>query len=485
MKKTFNKIIRIIAGITFVFLFACLASLNGWFFYDLGSKIPLSDEYNLAIPFLIMGVAISIIASLTSMVYGKVSLIAGLAFHALSIGITYTSTNFALDSQSIESSKGQLALQLAKEKARLADQKLNQSNKQAEAAKAGIGNPDTAKIMQMQAREIEAVKNKRALNSNGNYAGTVWEVTNGCTKTKGFYARNYRQDCDDINKNIPYKYKNMLVQASKVGTALIQGQKALDNKQKALSEQQEAIKNQKPTIELPVIVDDEKLNKQYVTLIIAVMFETALIILEWLISGKIGLEKPSKKRKNAGMTSVRNRYDFEKNGTTSRTGRYSSIIHLFGATDLLRTIRAKNRTIARRTNDLKKKEKALKKAEAELNKMPVVSGAKLMRQMQGWHIMKVFNECGKRVNQQDAAVIALICRTYKAGDTLGIQKVYKAVSELPECADKAPSRKQITDAIDKMRDVLVYDEKKQKTSVARWIDKPELVDKIGEMKIAA
>ncbi len=478
-KKILKRLFFSVSLLTFVMLFSCLSILNGWFFFDLGSNIPLSDNFTLAIPFLIMGIAVSIIASITSMVHGRVAFIAGLAFHALSVGITYTSINFALDVQSTDAAKSQQLLSLAKEKAHLADQQLAQSDKQVAAAKAGIGNADTAKIMAMRDREIEAAKNKIALNSNGHKAGTVWGMTNGCTKTGGFYAKKYKSVCDDINIHIPYRYKNMLVQASNIGTSLVRGEKALDKKEKALNEQNKAIENQKAAIVLPVILSDKELNKQYITLIIALLFEVALVILEWLLSGKIGTKKQPKTAQNACTELVQGRYKEENLGTKARTGKFSSIARLFGVNELLSAIRAKNRTIARGKKDLKKKEAELNKARAELGKMNIVEGAKAMREMTGFHVSRIFTDTGQKIGQEEAGVVALICRTYREGESLAQHKTYNAVRNLPECKEANPSRAQIKNAIEKMAGVLIEPERKV------WINRGKIYDLIGQIRIAA
>lgn len=485
MKTTIQKIIFAVSSLTFAALFSCLAVLNGWFFYDLGGKIPLADNYTLAVPFLIMGMAVSVIASLTSMASGKIPVIAGLIFHAVSIGITYTSINFALDSQSSEVFKSEQSFKIADEQAALAEKMLIQSEKQVEAAKAGIGNAAAADLLEQQRAELDAAKSKPAYNSNGKYAGTVWEMTNGCTKATGFYAKNYAADCENINKTIPYKYKRMLVQVSEVGTQLVQGQKALEKQEKALHDKLEASKNHTPVIELPVLLDDKEQNKQLVTLLIALMFEIGLVILEWLLSGKIGAKNTPKTAEKAGTQPVQERYKPVQAPVQAGTSPLKAIIHLFGAKDLFSAIKAKNRTIARTRKELEKKEKELNKAIAELDGMRVLEGSDAMREMTSFHVSKIFKDAGERVTQADSAVIALVCRTYEPGGTLAIHKTYEAVKALAECKDARPSRKQIADAISKMDSVLIERKGEGKGTVNCWIEKAELIEIIGQLRIAS
>jgi hypothetical protein len=459
-----NKIILTFAIISFLALFGALSALNGWFFYDIGLKIPLGDHFNMAIPFAVMGIAISFTASILSVTRGKLALIVGFAFHLVSVGVTYTSINFALDSQFLGADKVAQQIEIIKNQQELKEQQIN-------SAKSGAMNQDQAALMTEREAKLDVLKATIAHNSKGVEVGTVWGKTQGCT-ANNWYKKTYASVCDDI-KNTAANYAAKIESAAKV-------QENLGGASLLLDEQAKLVSKQVARVELPRITDDETLNKQYVTLTIAILFDVALVMLEWLLSGKIGAKSIEKQAANSRLKSANCPPENKFLADTVFSG-FRGLIAMHKTWALLKR---KKQRIKRLEVEKKEAELEAIKVKRELNSMDTATGREAMRNITGFNIMRIFKENNKPIGTETADIIALICRTYSTGDLLPRNKVHAAVNDLPELKESGlrVGRDKIEGAIKQMYGVLA-DEAKNGTTY-KWLPEPILFDTIGKIRIA-
>lgn len=468
-KKINNSLYKVtysVALISFLALFFSLSALNGWFFYELGLQIPLGEKMSMSIPFLVMGIAISFTASVLSVTNGKMALIAGLCFHLVSIGVTYSSLNFALNKQALESDKISQQIDIEKNKHGL---KLAQIN----SAKSGTINQDQADLIEQRDQEIDALKRVIAVNKQGAKAGTVWDKTQGCT-AKNWYSRNYADVCQSIQETRE-KYAAKVSAAAKM-------QENFSGAENSLDKQASLVSSQVSKVELPRIFEDENFNKQALIVIISLLFDVALVMLEWLLSGKIGAKtaknKPAEIRENPLKPA-----ETKKNLSGVVFGAAGTVA---GARVFWRLLKAKNKQIKQAEQLKLTAEKEAEKAKLQLNSVKYAEGLEAMRKMTGFHVIRVFKSNNLSIDTGQASIIALICRTYESSESLARDRVYSAVNALPECKDVAIGRDKIEQATRAMIGLFAEEVARgSKAKTLRWISRPQLFTAIGKVSIAA
>lgn len=463
--KALKYVVYSLAIISFLALFISLSALNGWFFYDLGVQIPLSQGYTMAIPFAVMGIAISFTASILSVTAGRLALIVGFGFHLVSIGVTYSSLNFALNKQGLESDKVSQLIAIEKNKQQL-------KNELIKSAKSGDVNTDQITLMQERDSKIEALKRTQALNSEGKKVGTVWDKTAGCT-AKNWYAKTYAGVCSDI-ENVAANYAAKISGAAKV-------QENISGLQNSLDKQADLVFKQSTKVELPRLFADESFNKQAVILIVAVLFDVALVMLEWLLSGKIGRKTGEKQAANSRQFS-RILAEREK---VSAGAVSESILSARNSVAFWKLFRDKSKQ-AKRAEELRKQaEREAKEARMQLSSMRVMEGLEAMRNMTGFHILRVFRENNVSLDTESASVIALICRTYEMGGNLSRDRIYELVNALPECSDIKIGRDKLERSIKLMAGVIAEEyQRGSKQTAYKWANQAEVFGVIGSVRVA-
>lgn len=461
-----QKAIFGISALTFLALFVTLTTLNGWFFYDLGGQIPLGHAATMAVPFAAMGAAISFTAAILSISTGRLVVVVGFCFHLLSVGVTYSSMQFALDKQNLESGKSAATVELLEKQAAIKEEELR-------LAQSGALNKTQIQLQEEADRVLAKLKNTPARNSKGVKVGTVWEMTKACKAGNNYYINTYASVCDDI-KNTAANYQRMVESAAEVGQRLSGHSEAIDKQMKAVSSQTASIK-------LPMIVQDETLNKQIVMMVVALLFDVALVMLEWLLSGKIGQKQPENDPANS-VEFFRISAECKK---VSADDEKSILDKVKTAKRAWGLFKAKNARMKRLEAEKSRAEKQAKTAQEQLSSMQTFEGLEAMRNMTGFHILRVFRDNNSVLDTETANVIALICRTYEIGGSLSRDKTHELVNSLPECADIKIGRDKLERAIKLMVGVLAEEYSRgSKQTAYRWANQGVIFGTIGSVKVA-